>query len=75
MVRQFMEIPQHAIISRTEADKRQREAKHHTIVREGEYAAHYVYDPETDVTTLVREATIPLSNTSGQGPTEAKEDL
>jgi hypothetical protein len=63
-----MEIPKHAIITRQEADKRQREAKHHTIVREGEYVAHYVHDPATGITTLVREAKIPLSDTSVSDP-------
>lgn len=56
-----IEVPKHAIITRDEADKRQRESKHHTIVREGEFALHYVHDPATGITTLVRAAKIPLS--------------
>jgi len=58
----MIETPQHAIITLEEAERRQREAKHHTVVREGEYAAHYVHDPATGITTLVREAKLPLSN-------------
>jgi hypothetical protein len=52
----MIETPQHAMITREEAQKRQREAKHHTVVCEGEYAAHYVHDQATGITTLVREA-------------------
>ncbi len=58
----MIETPQHAMITREEAQKRQREAKHHTVVCEGKYAAHYVHDQATGITTLVREGKIPLSN-------------
>ena len=56
-----MKIPPHAIISQEESDKLQREAKRHTIVIDGEYAAHYVHDIKTGVVTMVREAKVPLS--------------
>jgi hypothetical protein len=51
-----MELPNASIISRAEADRCRREAKHHIMVKEGNVAIHAVHDPETGVTTIVDHA-------------------
>lgn len=51
-----MKIPKKAIITREEAEKRRREAKHHSIVQDGDCAIHSVHDPKTGVTTIVGAA-------------------
>jgi hypothetical protein len=49
-----MKIPKHAIITREEADRLQRESKHHIIIKEGELALHFVHNPDTGITALIR---------------------
>jgi hypothetical protein len=55
-----MEIHKSLIITSEEAEKRQRESKHHIIIQEGEYALHSVYCPKTGITTVLREAMLPF---------------
>lgn len=50
-------LPQSAIISADEAQKRRMQSTHHTIVREGDTAIHAVHAPASGVTTIVGEMT------------------
>ena len=53
-----LSIPASCLISREEAYRRRREAKHHIVVKEGNVAIHMVFDPVSGVTTVVDHAVL-----------------